>query len=385
MIQKPIGAIEESDLTALISNGVREGRTIEYKRDLPGNSDGDKKEFLGDASSFANTSGGDLIFGIDESEGLPSQVAGVQSPDNDAVIRRLESILASGLDPRIRYALKPVECADGRRVFVIRVERSWNGPHRVVFQGSDKFFGRNAAGKYPLDVNELRAAFNLSKTAVERIRAFRADRLIALSNNETPVPFSDDSKIVLHCLPIESFTGQRQYDVLPFKQNPLLLTPMASQSWDRRLNLDGIVAFAGVPSRSYTQLYRDGVIEAVLGGVLRSGKDDNLIPSIAYEKYVVDYLPKCFNVLQQLQASAPVAVALSFTGTKGLRMAVDSYGFDTGYPIQVDTLAIPESIVEDFAEPVGKILKPIFDRVWNACGYECSHNFDADGNWINRR
>lgn len=57
-------AIAEADLLALISNAVSEGRTIDYKRELPGNSDGEKKEFLADVSSFANTSGGDLIFGL---------------------------------------------------------------------------------------------------------------------------------------------------------------------------------------------------------------------------------------------------------------------------------------------------------------------------------
>jgi predicted HTH transcriptional regulator len=67
MIPKPLDHITEADLQALISDAVPEGRTIEYKRALPGNSDGEKKEFLADISSFANTSGGDLIYGMDES------------------------------------------------------------------------------------------------------------------------------------------------------------------------------------------------------------------------------------------------------------------------------------------------------------------------------
>lgn len=61
------------------SNAVSEGRTIDYKRELPGNSDGDKKEFLADVSSFANTSGGDLILGVDENAGVPIQITGFQS------------------------------------------------------------------------------------------------------------------------------------------------------------------------------------------------------------------------------------------------------------------------------------------------------------------
>jgi predicted HTH transcriptional regulator len=71
MIHKRLEEIQETDLDHLVANGVPEGKTIEYKEILPGNSDGDKKEFLADVSSFANTTGGDLIFGVDEAKGTP--------------------------------------------------------------------------------------------------------------------------------------------------------------------------------------------------------------------------------------------------------------------------------------------------------------------------
>ena len=48
-------------------------------------------------------------------------------------------------------------------------------------------------------------------------------------------------------------------------------------------------------------------------------------------------------------------------------------------------LITSRTVVEDLSTPVGKILKPLFDLVWNACGYPSSENFDAEGNWIGRR
>ncbi len=155
MIPKELNDVAETDLLALISNGVAEGRTVDYKRDMPGNSDGDKKEFLADVSSFANARGGDLVFGMEEAGGLPTNLVGLASGDLDFEIRRLDSILAAGLNPRIRYGTKIVTPATGNRSLVLRVERSWIGPHRVVFQGHDKFYVRNSAGKYPIDVNEF--------------------------------------------------------------------------------------------------------------------------------------------------------------------------------------------------------------------------------------
>ncbi|MGB7546414.1 MAG: ATP-binding protein, partial [Terracidiphilus sp.] len=211
--------IGEDDLFALIENQVREDRTIEYKRELPASSETGKGKFLAGASSFANTSGGDILFGIEEEKGLPTQIVGVQSSDLDREILRLEQTMDSGLEPRIRRSFRVVNCGEGKRVVILRIDRSWSGPHRVSFQESGRFWGRNSAGKYPLDVSELRAAFTLSSTVMERIRAFRTDRIIAISNNETPVPMNPGPKVVMHCIPIESFAGQPQYDLIPFYRN----------------------------------------------------------------------------------------------------------------------------------------------------------------------
>jgi hypothetical protein len=387
MIPKRVDDITEDDLLALITNGVGEGRTIDYKRELPGNGDADKKEFLADVSSFANTSGGDLVFGIDEDQGLPTQITGFQSIDTDLEVRRLESILTSGLDPRLRYAARVVTCGGGKKTLIIRVDRSWSGPHRVVFKGHDRFYGRNSAGKYPLDVNELRAAFTLSGSLTERIRAFRTDRIIELSINRTPVPFVPNPKIVLHCIPVEAFAGQPQCDILPFYQNPVRLRPMGNSGWDRRLNLEGLIAFsAGQPSFSYIQLYRNGVIEVVNGLLLaQEYKGTLIIPSISYEQHIFEYLPYCFQVMKEMGSNVPVVVALTLTNTRGLRMGVDSYGLDVGHSIDKDILILPETVIEDFSIPAGKILKPIFDLIWNASGYPSSKNFDSEGNWVKRR
>lgn len=386
MIPKQLKDIAETDLLALIGNKMAEGRTIEYKRALPGGSDGDKKEFLADVSSFANTSGGDLVFGMDENAGLPTAIVGLGAVDPDAETRRLDSILASGLSPRIRYGLRSISTSFGS-VFVIRTDRSWNGPHRVVFGGHDKFYGRNSAGKYPLDVNELRAAFNLSSTATERIRAFRADRLIALSNNQTPVPFVDTPKIVIHFLPIESFVGRQQYDLRPLYDQAHRWAPMGTTSFDRRLNLDGMLIY-GVhdPCFSYTQIYRTGIIEAVQGNLLaRPWEGTVLIPSQAYEEKIMVCLTQCFLLLEEVGCGAPVVVGLSLLKTKGLRMGVDRFNFDNGHPIAEENIILPETVVDDLATPPAEVLRPMFDMVWNACGHRQSLNFDADGKWLHKR
>src|SRR5437899_3178998 len=106
----------------LISSAVREGRSLDYKEVLPGNSDSEKKEFLADVSSFANTVGGDLLIGIAESNGIPTHLTGVPTEDLDKEILRLDSIIRDGIDPRIRYQIKPVQMSGSSPVLVIRIQ-----------------------------------------------------------------------------------------------------------------------------------------------------------------------------------------------------------------------------------------------------------------------
>lgn len=69
---KPLEEITEADLQRLVEDRVEENRQLEYKRDIPGTSDADKREFVRDVVSFSNSAGGHIIFGIAASNGHPN-------------------------------------------------------------------------------------------------------------------------------------------------------------------------------------------------------------------------------------------------------------------------------------------------------------------------
>jgi predicted HTH transcriptional regulator len=77
LLNRAFDVLSEQDLLELITSGIREDRSLEYKQQMPGSSDGDKKEFLADVSSFANASGGFLVFGMNENQGLPISLPGI--------------------------------------------------------------------------------------------------------------------------------------------------------------------------------------------------------------------------------------------------------------------------------------------------------------------
>ncbi|MEK7280999.1 MAG: ATP-binding protein, partial [Chloroflexota bacterium] len=81
----------------------------------------------------------------------------------------------------------------------------------------------------------------------------------------------------------------------------------------------------------------------------------------------------------------PLVLMLTLLGVHGYKMAVNpSRTFREAYPIDRDSLIIPERVIEDFDADVGEVLKPCFDAIWNAAGWPKSINYDDNGKRIPR-
>lgn len=394
MISKTFDDIAKPDIEALIQNKVREGRTIEYKQVLPGNSDEEKREFLADISSFANAGGGDLLYGISAMEGLPQEALGLEG-NLDAELLRLENLIRDCLDPRVHgLQMRPVAGFAKGSVLLIRVPKSWAAPHMVIFRNHSRFFTRNSAGKYQLDVSEIRSAFLLSDALPERMRRFRDERLGRIIANETPMRMIEGSKLVLHILPIASFTTDANLEISILKEHAERnLLPIACSGWSHGYNLEGFITYStykkdtGPKAYTYSLIFRKGQIEAVLAELVGEHDGRRLIPSVSYEKYIIESVLNYLGVLKSLEIPSPLVLFVCMTGVANVSMGVNAfYHSNRGTPIDRDTLVLPDILIEDYQSvseknAVARALRPVFDAVWNACGFECSHNYDKDGNW----
>jgi hypothetical protein len=386
-LEKPIDSLSESDLQELITNGVTERRIIEYKETLPGYNDEAKKEFLYDVSSLANAAGGSLVYGIKEEAGVPIALRGIQVSDTDSEKLRLESMMRDGISQRI-FGVDvggPIQIASGGVAFVIRVPRSWNGPHMVTYKGSNKFYSRNSAGKYPLSIEELRAAFAFTETTKERLRDFRLDRLAKIVAGETPVPLAKQPLVVLHVAPLSAFESAKRFDVptLATLGRPDVLRPIYSAGgMTTRYNFDGYLIFDQVeranPPWSYLQLFRNGILESVNATVL-TGR--NSIPSLPFEgRLLRETLPKYLAALKLLGVQPPVFLGLTLFGISGYRIEMPGHPYsfaDKGLPIDRDSLILPDVTIETFESNLDEAMKPVFDSIWNAAGRDGSIYYEG--------
>ncbi len=392
MIPKPLLEIGESDLHALRDNRVVEGKTIEYKRDLPGRSDGDRIGFLRAVSAFANTEGGDLLYGVDTAEGIPTGFPGIGQVDQDELKQRLENLCRDGIEPRLPNLDFRLVVIEHRPVLIVRVAKSWMSPHRVKLLNHGHFYGRNSAGAFPLDVGELRTAFTLSENTVNRIRDFRAERLLNLHAHHTPIPIRTGCKMALHIIPLSAFATTERIDIAQYQKTLHEFRPLGRDSHDvlSRFNLDGMLNYVYTRddrSPAYTQVFRSGIVEAVaVFSEQRDGQQQvKRIHSKTYEAMVIRGLQGYINQLYALDVNLPILVFLALVNATDFVFSVPSgpgeyFGYETNKADR-DMLDFSEVVIADYGIEAHTLLKPIFDAVWNAFGYAASANYGLDGKW----
>src|ERR1017187_4514082 len=384
MIPKEFEAITKADIEALVANGVAEGRTIEYKQQLHGNGDEDKKEFLADVSSFANAGGGDIIFGVADKRdgngkttGIPEKADGLAGVNVDEQIRRLDDMLRSGIDPRIPgYRIRSIDGFATGPVLVIRVPKSWASPHMVTFRGASRFFSRTSAGKYQLDVREIRAAFTASGDLRGKISAFHSERLGKIIANEAPVSLPAGPKIILHLVPLTILDPIAQIDLGPLFDDPNSISPLQFFSKNQRINFDGYLGYSqstqGTDFHGYVQVFRSGVFEAVDAELSNHADESKIVHSYDVEKMILDAAKMYFKAAKLLGIPLPLVVMATFTGLKGFDFSSGLQRRTTRrmHNIDRDILLLPDVMLEDYGTPPDLLLRPVFDAFWQSAGFK---------------
>ena len=146
-------------LKELVSNKIPESLHLDYKAS-PALSKKKKDELCKDISSFANSDGGMIIYGIEEKNNLPEKLdAGV---DVKEINREwIDQILSIHVTPDIEN-LEIIEIQKNERFsyYVIYIPKSYRGPH----QSSDKkYYKRYQFRSSPMEHYEIEDVRNRSK------------------------------------------------------------------------------------------------------------------------------------------------------------------------------------------------------------------------------
>jgi hypothetical protein len=389
---KPISELNESDLDALIAAGTPELKTLEYKLSLPGRSENDRKELFADVSSFANSVGGHIVYGMRADAGIPLGSVGVDE-EGDPAILSLESAIRDGIAPRIAgihsTAIKLAKT--GKAAIVMHIPKSFAAPHMVQYKGSSRFYARTSNGKYQMDVHEIRVAMLATETIAQRIRDFRLDRISRIRARDTPIPLPAGPCISLHLIPVNAVGSTRSYDVASLKSNLAIHQTLAPLFYsfvnNSRLNLDGLLLYntnKDQMSPAFTQVYRNGIIESADTLFFKNPEQfgrGKVLPSEAFERGLLTSVQRYLYALKSLEVDLPLLVTVSLLDVKGYALSLDYSQTDE---FDRDIISAQEITIESYNVNVPLAMKPLLDQIWNAAGREGSPYYSGD-KWTGQR
>lgn len=394
MITLSIDSIDETTLQNLIDNSINEGKNIEFKELLKLDTNEDKKEFLFDVSSFANASGGEIFYGVkeDKETGAASDLVGLSESNFDNLILRIESLIRTGVSPRIAAVQsKVVTLSNGKSVLLLRIPASWNSPHMVTLGGTDKFYSRGSNGKFKLDVLEIKNAFLASETVLNKISSFRSERINKILSGEAPIDLGNGGKIIIHLVPISTFQRREDYDLRHVIRDVNQLKTFEGFSSGARHNFEGYISYAynerhnNEGHNSYLQIYRNGIIESTSGSVLTERNGNKVLHATDFERKFIWHIESLTKILSLLEIEFPVILFATLMDVKGSILATRDGNFFWDGPVilKPNTLDFPNILYDE----IGAITIPSsfvewFNLLYRAFGYPKCSNTDNDGNYI---
>jgi len=267
----------------------------------------------------------------------------------------------------------------------------------VSYQGTNRFYLRSSAGAHEASVEELRAIFANGAGMHDRMNSYVKDRLARIANGEGVVPLAVgeglEGTLVVHIMPFAAFAGDVQIDVGEAQAVSNLLQPLGIVG-NPQINFDGfMVVRNGDVAHGYTQLFRNGIIEATK--VRITAQDDRQvwrIPMRTFMEPIYQRVPSYLLAMQALGVSPPFAISIAVLGVQGSFLGISNnlWQYDDQRRIDRPNLILPAQVIADAGTDAEyrQALKPAVNALFNAVGIASAEdflqNFGENGAWIGR-
>lgn len=231
--------------------------------------------------------------------------------------------------------------------------------------------------------------FNQSETALEKARQFRNTRINVVTEGKGQRPLVARGRLFIHIVPTAAFSGMVHLDVEKIHAFHRAFEPLGSSGETSRFNFHGFInERGGDQNHGYTQIFRNGSLEATKANIVRERDGRLFIPGLAIEEDIFRQLPQYINGLRDIGVPPPLIIMFTLEGVEGAHYTVmgNRCGEDEP-PLPVDVLSLPECVLEDYGTDLKyhKAVRPAFDALWNAIGYSKSQFFDEKGFWVGKQ
>jgi len=385
---KRLSSLQEQDLQRLVDDQIQERDAVEYKRDMYGNSDDDKREMLKDISSMANHRGGYIVIGIEaDDQGIPTDIIGIE-PDNH--VERIRNSCLNNIDKRIvGLDIEDISLSNRRVVIVISIPESINAPHMVTYKGLNQFWKRHGRQKEKMTTQEIGEAFDKRLSNLNRL-----DRFLFLRRTEILENIGEKTFMVISSSPAllldEAILSVHDENLRDLIRN----TSRFAVRWGaiscgepyptiNGLRADGSTPYYhdNPPLREYIEVFNNGFVEYGKLFVEINSQSRKYFAGVADTALIVNFIQFIQEVYDQYLPLRPIVVSLTLYNAKDMYLAA-SHGSpeeDRLVRWQKQHLELGKFYTDNISEERKSLTKAICDRLYQSFNRERCNQFDDAG------
>ena len=224
-----------------------------------------------------------------------------------------------------------------------------------------------------------------------RMESFHHERVDALGSGQSPLGTRDSGILVLHLIPRSAVQSRFRFDGAKLKEHGRAIPAFSERTGYSRFNTDGLLNYEGREHvRAYSQLFRDGRLEAAMGEVTfpvdRQQQSVVCLRDSICEKGAQQTVGEYLRFCKAIGLTPPVGMFSALIGCKGVRLWTNRGFYEASeHAIERSPVFLPDIEIGSFDVDPVQLLRPWGDALWQACGMERSFNFDDAGNWRERR
>ena len=222
----------------------------------------------------------------------------------------------------------------------------------------------------------------------QRMRDFHLQRVSNVENADAPLQQREGGILVLHLIPESCIFSRTSLDGGTLKEQGTRIRPLGDRGGNTRFNVDGFLNYSGYEKvRAYSQLFRDGRLEAVMSDVgypvdRQAEKSPYAIRCGLTERSVFEVVHDYLKFCEVVKFEPPVWLFSALVDCKGFRMMTDRrFGDLSEKAVDRSPAVLPELAITNFDFEPQQLLQPWCDLFWQSSGIERSYNYDQEGNW----
>lgn len=324
---------EVSDLSVILGNDVyRESDYIDYKKNFAFLECIDKNvrkqkqdEFRHDICSFANSEGGYMFFGVDEDKGVPTDLCGLEIPNENTdkfeLDRRNENTLIIPIVPQINYRFFKLD--SGKYIVVLQIAKGYYRPYVCKDNnGEFKFYVRRGNKKQAMSYTEIKTMFNQALLLADEIKRFRKEKVNEIISNTVDVDKNEYPPFALIQVIPDCFldvnTHINLYDL--FLRNEISFTMNFPNCCFGHAvpNVDGVCFPAyDYDNGVFFQAYNNGVIEEQYQIPIINRNEKLWVNDYKLKEQITCVVRGSSDFYRSIGRSAKVYICISILGCKG--------------------------------------------------------------------